>query len=81
MMPGAPLAGAGAGAIWQELAGALVGRPLKASRQHFEAQMIRLALERRQGNITRAAEDLGLERTNLHKKIRQLQEAGEDLTL
>ena len=30
------------------------------------------ALARHRGNVTRAARDLGLERTNLHKRIRAL---------
>ena len=34
--------------------------------------LVEAALARHDGNVTRAAADLGLERTNLHKKIRQL---------
>ncbi len=54
------------------LAESLLGRSLGANKDLFERELIRLALERRGGNVTRAAEDLGVERTNLHKKIRRL---------
>jgi two-component system, NtrC family, nitrogen regulation response regulator NtrX len=62
------------------LAGTLLGQPLGESKHLFERELIRLALERRHGNVTRAAQDLGVERTNLHKKIRRLglSEAEED---
>jgi transcriptional regulator of acetoin/glycerol metabolism len=33
--------------------------------------MIQEALERNDWNVSHAAEELGLERTNLHKKIKQ----------
>jgi two-component system, NtrC family, nitrogen regulation response regulator NtrX len=56
----------------QLLAESMIGRPLKDSRLVFESRMIQLALERHRGNVTQAAKDLGMERTNLHKKIRQL---------
>ncbi len=54
------------------LADTLAGQPLGECKNLFEREIIRLALERRQGNVTRAAQDLGVERTNLHKKIRRL---------
>ena len=50
----------------------LLGRPLKETRIGFERAMVEAALARHDGNVTRAAADLGLERTNLHKKIKQL---------
>ncbi len=56
---------------------ALAGLPLKESRQRFEQALVRSALQRHGGNVTRAARDLGLERTNLHKKIKQLGLDGE----
>ena len=55
--------------------------PLKEAKQALERDLVREALERHQGNVTRAARDLGLERTNLHKRIRALglrDDAGED---
>ena len=38
----------------------------------LERDLIAQALTRHRGNVTRAARDLGLERTNLHKRIRAL---------
>ncbi|MBN2170548.1 MAG: sigma-54-dependent Fis family transcriptional regulator, partial [Candidatus Krumholzibacteriota bacterium] len=76
-LPAAPGGGAAAAprdleAALAELAERLRGEPLRESRRRFERALVRLALERHGGNVTRAARDLGLERTNLHKKIRQL---------
>ncbi len=46
--------------------------PLKEAKQALERDLVGEALSRHQGNVTRAARDLGLERTNLHKRIRAL---------
>jgi two-component system nitrogen regulation response regulator NtrX len=46
--------------------------PLREARDLFEAEHIRQALDACDGNISRAAERLGVERSNLSKKIRQL---------
>ena len=46
--------------------------PLKEARDSFEADYIRQVLSACSGNISRAAEQLGVERSNLSKKIRQL---------
>ncbi len=46
--------------------------PLRDAKLALEADLVRMALERHQGNVTRAARDLGLERTHLHKRIRAL---------
>jgi DNA-binding NtrC family response regulator len=43
---------------------------LQEARRRFERDMIRQALERNNWNVSRAADELGLERTNLHKKLR-----------
>ncbi len=45
--------------------------PLKRAREDFEREYIVRALEKNDGNVTQAAKDLGIERTNLHRKIRQ----------
>lgn len=45
---------------------------LKDARDALERDLIRDALERFEGNVTKAAEALGLERTHLHKRIRHL---------
>lgn len=44
---------------------------LHEAKRNLERTMILQALERHDWNVTRAANELGLERTNLHKKIRQ----------
>jgi len=42
---------------------------LVAARQRFEAGCIRRALDEAEGNVSQAARLLGIDRTNLHKKI------------
>ncbi len=46
--------------------------PLQEAKREFERRMILGSLERNAWNVTRAAGELGLERTALHKKIRAL---------
>jgi two-component system nitrogen regulation response regulator NtrX len=46
--------------------------PLREAKEALERDLIEAALARHEGNVTRAARDLGLERTNLHKRIRAL---------
>ncbi len=46
--------------------------PLREAREQFEREYIRRALESCGGNVTRAAAQLGLERSHLHRKLRQL---------
>jgi transcriptional regulator of acetoin/glycerol metabolism len=48
------------------------GMSLKDVRDEVEKEYIRNKLEESSWNITKTAELLGIERTNLHKKIRQL---------
>jgi two-component system nitrogen regulation response regulator NtrX len=43
---------------------------LQAARENLERTMILQALEQNDWNVTKAAERLGLERTNLHKKMK-----------
>ena len=45
---------------------------LAAARRRFEAACIRACLSRTGGNVSRAARWLGIERTNLHKKMQSL---------
>ena len=47
------------------------GKTLRQAREAVERHYIAEALERHSGNVTRAANALGIERTNLHKKIKQ----------
>jgi two-component system nitrogen regulation response regulator NtrX len=44
--------------------------PLKDARDDFERRYILAALRRHRGNVTRAAEALGLERSNLYRKLK-----------
>jgi two-component system, NtrC family, nitrogen regulation response regulator NtrX len=44
---------------------------LKSAREDFEREFIIRALEKNDGNITLTAKELGMERTNLHRKIKQ----------
>ena len=46
------------------------GMPLQEAKKRLEETLIRRTLDRNGWNVTRAAEELGLERTNLHKKIK-----------
>jgi len=45
--------------------------PLKKAREGFEKDYIMAALKKNGKNITGTARDLGIERTNLHRKIKQ----------
>ncbi|MCA9742273.1 MAG: sigma-54-dependent Fis family transcriptional regulator [Deferribacteres bacterium] len=45
------------------------GRTLKEIRENAEQQAIQSALQKYHGNISQAAQALGIDRTNLHKKI------------
>ena len=46
--------------------------PLREAKEKLEHDLIVAALERHDGNVTRAARDLGLERTHLHKRMRAM---------
>jgi two-component system nitrogen regulation response regulator NtrX len=48
------------------------GVPLHEARRRFERELILSTLERNDWNVSRSADELGLERTNLHKKIKTL---------
>ena len=45
---------------------------LKDAKMDFERQFIIKKLEENEGNISRTAEAIGLERSNLHKKLKSL---------
>ena len=49
---------------------ATVGAPLHAARDRFERDYILRALAAQHGNISRTAESLGIERSNLYRKMR-----------
>ena len=63
---------AGAAASGEAAAPAYGHLPLREARDALERDLIRAALARHDGNVTRAAAELGLERTHLHKRIRTL---------
>jgi len=46
--------------------------PLREARARFEAAYIERVLEQCEGNVSQAARLLGIERSHLHRKIRQL---------
>ncbi len=48
------------------------GLPLGEATIRFQAEYILQAIERAEGNVSRAAESLGLHRSNLYRKMRQL---------
>jgi len=48
------------------------GLPLRQARDALERDLIQAALKRNEGNVTRAAAELGLERTHLHKRIKAI---------
>lgn len=48
------------------------GHPLREAREQFERECIEAALARHQGRVGEAARSLGIQRTNLYRKVRQL---------
>lgn len=46
--------------------------PLREAKEKLERDLVLAALDRHDGNVTRAARDLGLERTHLHKRMKVL---------
>ncbi|HET8666961.1 MAG TPA: response regulator [Terriglobales bacterium] len=46
--------------------------PLREAREHFDAMYFQYHLEREGGNVSRVAEKVGLERTHLYRKLKQL---------
>ena len=46
--------------------------PLRAAREHFDALYFDYHLRKEVGNVTRVAEKVGLERTHLYRKLKQL---------
>lgn len=46
--------------------------PLREAREHFDAIYFDYHLQKEDGNVSRVAEKIGLERTHLHRKLKQL---------
>jgi Nif-specific regulatory protein len=51
---------------------ASLDQPLAEATQQFQVEYIKRAIERAEGNVSRAAAQLGLHRSNLYRKMRQL---------
>jgi two-component system nitrogen regulation response regulator NtrX len=56
----------------------LVGLPLRAAREAFEKAYLAAQIQRFDGNISRTAQFVEMERSALHRKIRALGIAGDD---
>ena len=52
--------------------GRYAGKSLREFREEVESEFIRIRLAEFEWNISRTAQALGIERTNLHKKLRAL---------
>jgi DNA-binding NtrC family response regulator len=52
--------------------GRYAGKSLREFREEVESEFIRIRLAEYDWNISRTAQALGIERTNLHKKLRAL---------
>jgi transcriptional regulator with GAF, ATPase, and Fis domain len=52
--------------------------PLAEATQEFQQEYIKRAIDRARGNMTAASEQLGLQRSNLYRKMRQLGMEGEE---
>lgn len=46
--------------------------PLREAREHFDSAYFNYQIEKENGNITRLAEKIGIERTHLYRKLKQL---------
>ena len=55
-----------------ESLGRYAGKSLREFREEVESEFIRIRLAEFDWNISRTAQALGIERTNLHKKLRAL---------
>jgi two-component system nitrogen regulation response regulator NtrX len=77
MLP--PEIGQGAPALLNFEAGAdVMGLPLREARDMFETQYLQAQLLRFGGNISRTAGFVGMERSALHRKLKQLGVNSED---
>ncbi len=56
----------------------VTGDSLKDAKMDFERQFILKKLEENEGNISKTAEAIGLERSNLHKKLKSLKVAAKN---
>lgn len=54
----------------REMAGVILDQPLREAREAFEKAYLEFHLEQSEGNITRMAQAVGVERGNLYRKLR-----------
>ena len=46
--------------------------PLKEAREQFEKEYLTIQLKKNHGNISKTADFIGMDRTALHRKLKQL---------
>ena len=46
--------------------------PLKEAREQFEKEYLKIQLKKNHGNISKTADFIGMERSALHRKLKQL---------
>jgi two-component system nitrogen regulation response regulator NtrX len=51
---------------------AIMGSPLRESRESFESENLKIQIRRFSGNISRTASFIGMERSALHRKLKAL---------
>lgn len=56
----------------QGISGSAIGMPLRDARENFERDYLAAQLDRFDGNISRTAEFVGMERSALHRKLKNL---------
>ncbi|MEO5368346.1 MAG: sigma 54-interacting transcriptional regulator [Magnetococcus sp. WYHC-3] len=61
--------GSSGGGVWEEL---MASANLREAREHFERAYLRHHLDRNEGNISRTADVVGMERSALHRKLKSL---------
>ena len=52
----------------------MFNKPIKHARKQFELEYLTRQIERHDGNVSKAAEFVGMERTALHRKLKQLRQ-------
>ncbi len=56
----------------------LMGLPLREAREMFERDYLKAQIERFEGNVSKTAEFIGMERSALHRKLKSLQLIGDN---
>ncbi|MCK5424339.1 MAG: hypothetical protein KAI89_03135, partial [Emcibacter sp.] len=58
----------------------IMSLPLRDAREKFEREYLKVQVSRFNGNISRTAEYVGMERSALHRKLKSLGLAGNEKT-